>query len=263
MNSAELRSMTLKALRDRPDSQFADVCSYVGTHLKPQRPLEQAEKIQLYEVFWELMVQGILAPGHVGYQLQVMPTHATDYGRKCLEEGEITPHDPDGFLAAVRDAAGGEADEIVITYVSESLQCFLHREYLASTVLLGVASERCIDLIAEAYLGSLADDAERDRRRKQLSQTNRSVSRRFGRLRDLLTSSKDLPKWLKEGLDIQLSGIFEIIRRTRNDAGHPRGEMPGRQEAHACLLLFPGYYKMVYNLCEHLRGPQTEDSLKE
>lgn len=255
MDSADLRSMTLGVLRNRPNAQFGDVLTYVETHLKPRRSLKQAEKVQLYEIFWELMVQGILAPGHVGYRLSAMPTHATAYGRKCLEEGETTPYDPDGFLAAVRDAAGREADEIVVTYVSESLQCFLHREYLAATVLLGVASERCIDLIAEAYLGSVADDAERARRKRKLSQANRSVKQRFDQLRSLLTSSDDLPNQLKEGLDIQLSGIFEIIRRTRNDAGHPRGEIPGRQAAHACLLLFPGYYKTVYSLCEHLRGP--------
>ena len=45
-----------------------------------------------------------------------------------------------------------------------------------------------------------------------------------------------------------IDGIYDLIRRTRNEAGHPTGKRMERYETHALLLLFPTYCKTVHNL---------------
>jgi hypothetical protein len=257
MEIPELRRLALEALRQRPNDQFGDVLAYVETHSKPRGQLTDSQRVQLAEVIWELMLSGVLAPCHPGYRLNIPPMHVTEYGRECLAAGEITPHDPDGFLASLSKEAQGQVDDVVRTYVEESLRCFGNREFLAATVLIGVASERSIDMVAEAYLDGSPDDTERERRKRKLSQTSRSVKRRFDLLRGAANSCTDLPESLRESLDIHFGSIFEIIRRTRNDAGHPRGAQPGRHEAHACILLFPSYYWTICELCAYLRGAVT------
>ena len=64
----------------------------------------------------------------------------------------------------------------------------------------------------------------------------------------------DLPVAPKDALDIQLSGVFTLIRYTRNDAGHPTEREIGRDEAYGNLLLFPQYCKRVYDLIAHFQA---------
>ena len=47
-------------------------------------------------------------------------------------------------------------------------------------------------------------------------------------------------------------GIYELIRRTRNDAGHPTGKQMERYETHALLLLFPTYCRTAHDLMDWL-----------
>lgn len=57
---------------------------------------------------------------------------------------------------------------------------------------------------------------------------------------------------LESVLTQQINGIYDLIRRTRNDAGHPTGKRMERDETHALLLLFPTYCKTVHELMEWL-----------
>jgi hypothetical protein len=50
----------------------------------------------------------------------------------------------------------------------------------------------------------------------------------------------------------ELSGTFELIRKTRNDAGHPTGRQISREEAHNLLLLFPQYCLVAYETMKWL-----------
>jgi hypothetical protein len=140
----------------------------------------------------------------------------------------------------------------VLTYVQESLSTFLGGHYLASTVMLGVASEQCVDLLSEAYSKAIVNPSLKTAFEKKLKQAGRSVKTRFDNLRDELLKL-DLPGELKDALDIQLSGIFTLIRFSRNDAGHPTGRKVDRDLAHGNLLLFPQYCRRVYELIGYFK----------
>jgi hypothetical protein len=58
----------------------------------------------------------------------------------------------------------------------------------------------------------------------------------------------------KEDVRAELNGTFDLIRKTRNDAGHPTGRTISREEAHNLLLLFPQYCRVVYETIDWLKG---------
>jgi len=92
--------------------------------------------ILLHDVFWEFIIQGIIAPG-IDLSNPSLPWfHVTDYGRGVLDSGELLPHDPAGYLQRFRNEIGAP-DPTVEAYLSESLNCFTRGTYIASVVMLG------------------------------------------------------------------------------------------------------------------------------
>lgn len=181
--------------------------------------------------------------------------HITEYGQRCIEAGDFVPHDPAGYMERLENQIGHALDDIVAKYTRESLLDFLAGHYLSATVMLGVASERCIDLLAECYCAAIVDPGHRRDFDKKISNAGRGVKRRFDVIRgELLRPALALPAELGDALDIHLSGIFTLIRYSRNEAGHPTGQSIDRDTVHANLLLFPQYCKRVYRLLAYLRA---------
>ena len=249
MDKADLRPLVLEALRQSPQTQFGNVEHQVRSLAADY---QYHDLLKLREIIWELLVQGVLAPGMNSANPDFPFIHVTEYGERCLDANAILPHDPDGYLKQLQQQVGKPLDNIVLTYVEESLLTFLAGRYLAATVMLGVASERCVDLLIKAYLNAIANASQKAAFERKVKRAGRSVKRRFDALRDELLALT-LPAELADALDIQLSGIFTLIRYSRNDAGHPTGQTVDRDVAHGNLLLFPQYCKRVYGLIDYFQ----------
>lgn len=255
-NIERVRQIVLHRLKhDREWHQFDLWTGYAGHYVK-------FEHSQLYrpfvflanEVMWQLLVQGVIAPGLDSNNLNLPWFHITEYGQRCIEAGDFLPHDPTGYMKRIENQVGQHLDDTVKTYIHESLLTFLGGHYLSATVMLGVASERCIDLLAECYSGAIGDPGRKRDFDKKLAGAGRSVKRRFDAIRDeLLKPTLGLPTELTDALDIHMSGIFTLIRYSRNEVGHPTGLVVDRDTAHANLLLFPQYCKRIYGLIAYLR----------
>ena len=249
MEKSELTPLVLEALRKEPSSQYASISSIVEHLNKGYVPARDGRK--LVEVIWDLLVQGILAPGMGSIHIQSSVFfHVTEYGRQCLEAGEVVPHDPDGYMKRLANRVGGQLDDIVALYVHESLLTFVARRYLASAVMLGVASERCVDMLCSQLVEHPASSDSGSKLEKDLERAGRSVKQRFDLVREKLLAEQ-LPPQLRDALEIQLGGIFTLIRYTRNEAGHPAGRDVDRGIANANLGLFPSYCERVYGLLRH------------
>lgn len=249
MEKKELRPLVLDVLRRHPQTQFVDIENAVRGIASAYQPYDG---LKLHDILWELLIQGVLAPGYNSQNINLPFVHLTEYGKKCLETDSVLPHDPDGYLERLDELIGCHPDSTVLIYVQEGLSAFLSGCYLAATVMLGVASEQCIDLLVDAYTNAIADPHRKKSFEKKISQAGRSVKNRFDAIRDELLIL-GLPGHLKDALDIQLSGIFTLIRYSRNNAGHPTGRVIDRDMAHANLLLFPQYCKRVYALIEYFK----------
>lgn len=101
-----VRQVVLQRLADQPgweqieDDNAQSFERYL--EFDPPRP-NSAEVFGrcLTDVFWQLVVEGVLVPGKsLGGYMQNLPWfHRTPYGKAVLEAGEYVPHDPIGYLA--------------------------------------------------------------------------------------------------------------------------------------------------------------------
>jgi hypothetical protein len=212
--------------------------------------LERGESSLIHELVWTFIVQGIIVPG-VDDSNQGWPfLRLTDYGRRCIEQESILPHDPDGYLKDFRAGVTG-ADPVVVEYLTEALQCFLRDLQRASAVMLGAASEKAVLQLIESYANAISDRARKGQVENQLLKAT-SIFRKFDIFeRGFVGVKANLPKHLSENTDSLLRGVFDLIRNSRNEAGHPAsGVLVSRDANYSHLRLFIPYCQCLYQLIE-------------
>ncbi len=245
--------------------QLADISSWLKQKaqqagLMPQdthfakNNLDKRDEDRIRECIWSLIIQGIVVPGistnSSGSNLPWL--QVTEWGKGCLENGEYASYDTTLFLNRIHSQIP-DFDSVATLYLKEALNSFRSRAYLSSAVMTGVASERILVMLRDAGCGAIK---EQDRQRKLLEATEgqtakriyEEVSKRIDPIRE------QLPPDLQDSIGAELGGIFQIIRRTRNDAGHPTGKVIERDEANALLQQFPVYAKSAYALMAWLKS---------
>lgn len=262
----ELRPLVLQVLKSQPKTQIITIINqtetvarskgfykdaqpyrYLGSSTQHYMPKEDREKVR--QIIWDLILQGILTPG-VSEQSPGLPhVGVTNYGHECLKSMEILPHDPDGYLKHLQNEIPS-IDDTITTYVAESLQTFLSGNLLASTVMLGGASEKAVLLLIEAYTSAISDPNKRKRFAQSIERFG--ILRKFKEFRKKFDPiRKNVPYPISDDLDIQLDGIFNLIRNCRNDVGHPTGRKIDRRLAFSNLQLFIPYCRRIYELITH------------
>jgi hypothetical protein len=153
-----VRQIVLERLRrdtawqqlDNSGDGFAPFVEYVAPAEFEQRNGRHVLLFMAQEVFWQFVVEGILAPGMDSSNLQLPWFHITKYGRDVLASSEPPPYDPTGYLARVRERTASP-DPTVMAYLAESLETFRKGNRVASTVLLGIAAERVFLLLCNRW----------------------------------------------------------------------------------------------------------------
>jgi len=207
-----------------------------------QHPLSE----KIVAVVWELIIEGVYTPGSSVQHPNLPAVRVTEYGQKCFDAGELTAHDPDDFLQRLKTACPS-IDDITLLYTGGALDAFRVGRHLASTVMIGVAAENMLLRLVGAVYAALntpqrQSKFERDTKGKKAKTQHDEVSAR------LRSPATPLPTEIESVLTQHIDGIYDLIRRTRNEAGHPTGKRMERYEAHALLLLFPTYCKTVHDL---------------
>lgn len=216
---------------------------YVWTML----PDDDREEVRA--ALWELVTRGILIPRSIHDEDNTFFT-ITRQGRDVLEATEPTPYDPHNFLRRVGEGAPMLEPE-TLAYLSEAVTCFLHGHNRAAAVMTGLASENEVLALIELYSRSLQGEEKRSFERG-ISRA-RNLKQKFDVLyADLYQHRGALPDGLRE-VDVWLNGVFQLIRLTRNDAGHPIGAEPAREAIYANLNLFLLYARNLSGVKEHLR----------
>lgn len=173
----------------------------------------------------------------------------TQWGHAAAEGKEYIPEDAhDYFSRFVGDVAS--AEDTVRRYVREALETYRQRCYLASAVMLGVASEATFLDMAKSFSAWLGppDNGTLEgllaNRQAPFSALLREVHGQLqanvGRLADPL----------KDGLGIQVTAVADLIRYYRNDAGHPSGDQVSHETCHASLSVFPAAMRRMFELKE-------------
>lgn len=211
------------------------------------------------QVIHELYIEGIILPGpkirpNIVSQSSFLAFpfyHVTEYGEKVLQDSEYQPHDPDGYLQKLKEQIPS-IDTVIIRYLEECLQCFRQNLLLSAAVTLGCASEKAILLLAEAFGAKLEGD---DKTAFEKETSTFIISRKYNALWSRLEPmARTFPDNLGDNLGNILDRTFDIIRTTRNEAGHPSGNLIEKETVHANLLLFPIFCKRIYKLIVHFQG---------
>lgn len=185
------------------------------------------------EVMWQLIIQGVITPGKDASNPALPWFKITRYGRQVLEAERFVAHDPTGYLGELRASFNTIAPDVAVAYVEEALRCFTSGCHVAAVLLLGVAAEavflKLCEKIASEEFNALPDHVK-PRHRWLLGKYNalpRNVQR------------GELP----ESLDTSLPSLFDLIRRQRNELGHPQDAPPSmdREQAYMFFRLFPTY----------------------
>lgn len=262
----QLRSWVYERLRQgktgSQELQLNDVALHVRARAISAGILQQQPFVANYnvpnfiadpvrEIIWQLIIQGIVVPGiglGGGSGEPSLPFfQVSDWGKHCLESGEYLPYDTGQFIERLK-AKVPSIDRVVLLYLTEALQCFRSGTYLGSAVMIGVSSERILLELRNAI--EVALDSHPKKEKFRADTAAKSVKRLYDEIQKRLDPVMEQVSaaLMKEDITAELSGIFDLIRKTRNDAGHPTGRSIEREETFALLQLFPAYCHVAYDV---------------
>jgi hypothetical protein len=192
------------------------------------------------EVMWQLIIQRIITPGMNRHNPQLPFFRITNYGKKVLEAESSIPHDPTDYLSELQSAASTLVGQVAIAYIEEALRCFNSGCHVASVLLLGVAAESVFLELCSVVASSITNASAKNEfeHKRFIRPKHRWIVDRY-----LQLPSSERRENLPESLDITLTSLYELIRRQRNDLGHPQQTPPtlDREQAFIFFRLFPGF----------------------
>jgi len=254
MKESEIREHVFTAYKQGMAKSYGDVRTYVSTRKPPPHELNSLEEDGFRRVMWDLALQGVVSPQGVPAAVLLNTARLTEYGRQCVAQAALLPHDIDGYLENLKTCMGAASDELILQYAKEALECYHRNNLRAAVVVLGVAAERSLEILKSAYVKRLGEE-ERAKAAPKLNA--RHLRDRFSYLWKRL-ETMNLPGSLQDRLEADFWGAFQLVRRSRNDAGHFTAVETDKLTALACLASFPNYVRTVFALAAHVRGERTE-----
>jgi hypothetical protein len=211
--------------------------------------LDAQDKESLLELFWDLFRQGIITLGLDNNNREFPFFRLTQNAKQAAIGGNTYFfHDVTSYEGAIRREVP-DIDEATLMYLKEAMQAFRSGCLLSATVMLGVAAEHTFMMLLERI------DANPVHRASFANVFGeRTLLQRFNKFRNLLEPLvRTLPVDVREDLDTHLSGILSVLRTFRNNAGHPTGLIPEREQTFVLLQLVIPYLKKQYQLMQVYR----------
>jgi hypothetical protein len=235
---------------ERRDGSFQDRVGQFGVAARygsfgPR--LSDADSNLFLEVFWSLFREGVISLGLNDSNREFPFFHVSAFGRKLI----INPHayffhDVSSYEKQIKSEVPS-IDDITLLYLKESMQSFRASCILASSVMLGVATEHTFLLLLERIDQNATHGPT-------FSSVNaqKTILQKVNKFKSILDQQmKGLPANIKEDIDTHFAGILSIIRNFRNQSGHPSGKILDREQAYVLLQLFIPYCKKMYQLMDH------------
>lgn len=259
----EVRAVSLDLLsgREHPSrqlTQYGDLMATVGEVFSRREhgmaplnafgaQLSPSDMDVFLEVFWSLFREGIITLGLNDSNREFPFFRVTQFGQKiAAHQQAYFFHDVSSYQQAIQNEVPA-IDSVTLLYLQEAMQSFKAGCILASTVMLGVATEHTFLLLLEKIEASSthkATFASVGRERTILQKVNKFKAILDGQV-------SNLPSEIREDLDTHFAGVLSIIRTFRNQAGHPTGKIIDREQAYVLMQLFIPYCKKMYRLMEH------------
>ncbi len=246
MDKQTLRPVVFEILKKTPQTHFHAIENDLR---KLVESYDRGDVLTLQELLWELLIQGVLAPGKNSLNLNLPFVHLTDYGAQCLEDGRILAHDPDAYIERLTSCVGRDIAEFVVQTTREALMVFTSGGWTSSVILLARVAEFLFDQLA----GRLHRTQQHGDGIDQLEASHRFSRSQAEAVIEVLLH-RNLATEISGSIEPQLNGLMALIQYSRSQDGSPRWPQPSRDQVLGFFLLFPEQCAFVYHLMNVLEG---------
>ncbi|MEA2570757.1 MAG: hypothetical protein QOI24_2758 [Acidobacteriota bacterium] len=248
MKSDDVQSLLLKALTSQDvDARLGWGQHYLGEHVRSLAPAnDQPTRDEIMAGYWSLAAQGLAYIDLDHNSQENWSLRLTEAGVAAAGDNDANPDDPAGYLRRLFASAPGISATTRL-YIDEAVRSYYNRAYVACTAMLGVAAESAFVDMAESFVTWAPPSASK--LRKLLDNPRANYVERFGEFRKKIEELRSrVSPDLRDGLDIHLSAVLDLLRTTRNDAGHPTGRTFGRDDCFSALRVFERLARRMYAL---------------
>ena len=210
-----------------------------------------------------MLFQGILIPSSIPNNQKTLPSvwamswvSLTSYGVRVINDtsNQIMVYDPTRYLE-IFDNSVPPPDIEMMRYVSEAISVFTSRHFVATVVLLGIASERLIDVLAKNLNQAISNtDTSNWYGSKYKSKT--SMLDKFKTLKGKLIEEYQpelIAENLKDAFQNTVETSFHQIRTARNDLAHPNDRRFTWNEVSGFLFTFSQYHQYINKIIKILQ----------
>jgi len=247
MDRDALRDLVIDVLRKAPQTHFRAVENEIR---RRSEEYEKRDVLLLNEILWEMLLQGILAPGKNSLNPELPFVHLTHYGARCLEGGAIVAHDPQRYIERLIEKTGIDPDAPLLEDVAAAQQTFLDGRFPAAMALLARAAEHVLHDLVDALILR----GRRDGHGIKRLQSALTDAPRLGPTARRSLSGYRLPDPLSEETESQMGGLAALIASTRSRTRRPKLPIVDRDGALARFLLFLDQCRFAYDAIRWLEG---------
>jgi len=170
----------------------------------------------------------------------------TTTGEDATNDDQYNPDFPDRYIEDLKNKIP-KISETVLLYLKESLCCYHNDNYLASAVMLGVASEAAFLEMASESIPWF--DSAGEKLQKLLDKPAEPFVNKFVEFRKRIEPRKnELPTEISDNMSLTFDSILDTLRIVRNESGHPTGKKVSRDDQYISFHMFGRYLTKMYIL---------------
>lgn len=244
-----LQTTLLKLLANpNTDTRLGQGRYYLAESLRSQFPPDQEPTTtQIMSAVWSLISQGLTYIDYSQPAPENWNLRLTDAGLAAAHDEAMNPDNSGDYLERLATVVPDDS-LAVLQYAREAVISYNHRCYLASAVMLGVASEAAF-LETARSLGNSLPTGQGEKFLKIVENPRTNYITKFIEFRKRVEPVKSrIPDELSDGMSLTLDSVLDLLRIYRNEAGHPTGKQILREDAFISLQMFARYLQRLYAL---------------